>query len=284
MTDRQRRAAFLKEQTAQLNQWSAARRAGAGDVVRILKKAEARVRAALADAPTEWQAHHLPKLQKAVKAAMAEAERELKGAAAAHQGAAFDYGRAALDAPLAAAGLDMGGLLSPTINTRQLSGMRNFLTKKMQGVSRSAVTRINDQLGLVIAGGQTPSQAMDAVALLLDGNRGRALTVVRTEVGRAYATATHERMEEAKPYLPKLKKQWRKSGKRHGRIEHILADGQVRDVDEPFDVGGEKIMYPRAPGVSAKNSINCGCESLPYMDGWDVSYPDKHEQKQKRAA
>jgi hypothetical protein len=94
---------------------------------------------------------------------------------------------------------------------------------------------------------------------------------MRTEIGRAYSVAGQERMGEVRQYLPGLKKRWLKSGKLHGRLEHIAADGQVREVDEPFDIGGEKLMYPRDPNGSAKNTINCGCESISHMDHWEVS-------------
>jgi uncharacterized protein with gpF-like domain len=50
------------------------------------------------------------------------------------------------------------------------------------------------------------------------------------------------------------------------RIAHILADGQIRQADEPFDVGGEELMYPRDPGGTPENTINCHCLVLPYID------------------
>lgn len=274
MTPQQRLAAFMQEQTRQLTKWNGERRAGAGDVMRILAKADAKVQAILKSAPTDWQSYHLPKLRRAIEKAMEETALALKAAAETRQGNAFAYGRAALDSPLVAAGFN-ADLLNPVIDTRQLSAMRTFTTSKMEDIAARAVARINDQMGLVMAGAQSPTDCLNVISLLLQGDRGRALTVMRTEIGRAYATATQERMTEAKEYLPGLKKQWRKSGKLHGRLDHILADGQVRDVDEPFDVGGEKIMYPRAPGVSAKNAINCGCESLPFMDGWQVRNPER---------
>jgi hypothetical protein len=40
-----------------------------------------------------------------------------------------------------------------------------------------------------------------------------------------------------------------------------FADGQVRKANEPFDVGGEELMYPRDPSGSPENTINCHCFS-----------------------
>lgn len=269
MTPQQRLAAFLREQTRQLNAWNAERRASAGDVMRVLARADRKVQAVLTGTPTDWQSYHLPQLKRAIEKAMEEAALELKAAAELHQGRAFAFGQASLDLPLGVAGFKVN-ILTPTINTRQMSAMRTFMTGRMENLAARAVEKINGQLGLVIAGAQTPTDAVNSISALLQGDRGRALTVMRTEIGRAYATATQERMDETKQFLPALKKQWRKSGKLRGRLEHVLADGQTRDVDKPYDVGGEKLMYPRDPNGSAKNTINCGCESLPWMDSWQV--------------
>lgn len=270
MTPEQRLNAFLREQTRQLNAWNAERRASAGDVMRVLARADRKVQTVLKNAPTDWQSYHMPKLKRAIEKAMEETALELKAAAELHQGRAFVFGQTALDAPLGVAGFSVD-MLAPTINTRQMAAMRAFMTDRMENVAARAVLKINDQLGLVMAGAQAPTDAISSISLLLQGDRGRALTIMRTETGRAYATATQERMAEAKPYLPALKKQWHKSGKLHGRLEHIVAHLQVREIDQAYDVGGEKLMYPRDPKGSAKNTINCGCESLSWMDSWEVN-------------
>ena len=53
-----------------------------------------------------------------------------------------------------------------------------------------------------------------------------------------------------------------------GFISHRDVDGQIRAVNEPFDVGGEQMMAPRM-GVKPENNVNCNCQSEPYMEGWD---------------
>ncbi len=52
------------------------------------------------------------------------------------------------------------------------------------------------------------------------GGRSRGLTVVRTELGRAYSVAGQARMAQAMEELPGLRKQWRRSGKIHSRLTH----------------------------------------------------------------
>ena len=42
-------------------------------------------------------------------------------------------------------------------------------------------------------------------------------------------------------------------------------NGQVRPINEPFDVSGEQLMYPGDPNGSAANTINCRCTELPVI-------------------
>jgi hypothetical protein len=152
--------------------------------------------------------------------------------------------------------------------------MRTFNTGKMKDITSAAADRINTQLGLVAIGGQSPGDALSNIAQILGpGSRGRAITILRTELGRAFSTATQLRQDQAVEVLPGLRKQWRRSGKIHSRPSHDLADGQIVKVDEPFLVGGIKILHPRHAGAPAKHVINCGCDSLPYMDSWEVMHP-----------
>ncbi len=50
------------------------------------------------------------------------------------------------------------------------------------------------------------------------------------------------------------------------RDDHLAADGQVRDIDEPFSVGGYDAMYPGDPNLPPGESINCRCTVLPVME------------------
>ena len=187
---------------------------------------------------------------------------------------AWQAGQELVDAPIDA-GLSLGGprvrvsAILPSPDVRQLRAMRTFLTDRLAGPVTTQMTgRVNAQIGLIMVGAQTPAEAADQVGRILESTRRRARTIIRTELGRAYSTAGQERMGAAKKHLPGLKKQWRRSGKFHSRIEHDAADGQVQDVDEPFRVGGVDLMYPRDPAGPPRETINCGCQSLPYMGSW----------------
>ncbi|MGE0256903.1 MAG: hypothetical protein AB7N54_19940 [Alphaproteobacteria bacterium] len=284
--DRERDRAFRAERRRQQRRLTAIQRDTAGEVARILREAETRISARLAGPASEFQAFLLPEARNAVRAALGTFERD--GGAAVQQGVgrAWLAGVDMLDRPVEA-GLAAGGgpqvrlsAILPSIDTRQLEAMKTFLTGRMRDVTVKLADRINAELGLVLAGAQGPGEAASAISQILrsggaQGGRRRVITIVRTELGRAHAAAGQARYSQAATVLPGLKKQWRRSGKIHARIDHVAADGQVREVDEPYRVGGVALMYPRDPDAPAAATVNCGCSSLPYMEHWDMRQPGR---------
>ena len=285
-TDRERNNALRRERTAQRRRLTAIQRDTAAEVTRLLRAAEDRINATLVGAPTDFQAFLLPQQQAAVRAAMVEMEAAAAPALTSGADRAWQAGIDLVDKPVEA-GLALGGGpqvrlsgILPALDTRQLQALRVFLTGRMTDISTTLANRINSQLGLVAIGAESPSGAAGAIARILDsggaqGGRQRAVTIIRTELGRAYSFASQQRQEQAREALPGLKKQWRRSGKLRSRRAHDLADGQIRDVDEPFIVNGVELMFPRDPAGPAKETINCGCTSLPFMETWDVLQPGR---------
>ncbi|SDH74714.1 hypothetical protein [Roseospirillum parvum] len=241
----------------------------------LLAEISGEIAAALADQPSDYQLWRLPRLAQSV----AEAKARLAGNGAEILQSAVDdawtAGQALVEAPLAAGGIDLTGRL-PSLDLGALVETRRFMVARMRGLSDDLAARISGQLHLVVGGVIDPGTATARVEkLLTEGGRRRALGVVRTEVGGAFSAAAQARLEQAARHVPGLQKQWRRSGKIHSRLAHDLADGQVRDVDEPFDVGGIRIPYPRAPSVPPAHRINCGCESLPHMANWEMATPGR---------
>jgi len=52
---------------------------------------------------------------------------------------------------------------------------------------------------------------------------------------------------------------WVTVGDAKVRPEHAAADGQTVGLNEPFDVGGESLMYPCDPSASIGLTANCRC-------------------------
>jgi len=84
----------------------------------------------------------------------------------------------------------------------------------------------------------------------------RATTIARTE---SQAAAQAGQLEVAKNVGVVLKKVWVSAEDDRTRPAHNEADGQTVDLDEPFIVDGEELMFPGDPSGSAANIINCRC-------------------------
>lgn len=89
----------------------------------------------------------------------------------------------------------------------------------------------------------------------------RAKTIARTEAGRIQEQATMDAANEAKAKGADLVKQW--SAIRDGRTRenHRYLHGQVRELDEYFEVEGHQAMHPHDFGVASED-CNCRCTDL----------------------
>lgn len=89
----------------------------------------------------------------------------------------------------------------------------------------------------------------------------RTVTIARTEGHRVQEEANFEAMQIAKDKGADQVKQWDATLDSRTRPAHQEADGQLRELDEFFDVGGEKMKAPHIGG-SARNVVNCRCHLL----------------------
>ena len=85
-----------------------------------------------------------------------------------------------------------------------------------------------------------------------------AIRIARTEGHRIQNEAALDGQRGAKSKGADIVKQWDSTLDSRTRPEHREADGQIREIDEPFDVGGEKMQAPGVGG-SARNVCNCRC-------------------------
>ena len=230
-TDRERERKLKAQRSRRARALPRIQRETAAEVTRLLKQAETTIRATLAGAPTDYQVFVLPSLQASVRGALHTLGAEAGGSLSQGAARAFEAGIDTVEAPLdAALRLDAPDFrlsaLLPQVDTAQLIAMRSFLTHKMADVSVTLANRINAELGLTIIGTRSTGETTARVAALLNtGGRSRALTLIRTELGRAYSLAGQQRMEQAGEVLPGLKKQWRRSGKLRARLAHDAIDG-----------------------------------------------------------
>lgn len=250
------------------------------EILAQLDEALKQITLALASASTDAARWSLANLQKEVRRAMDEFATDAGAIAGRQAGAMYQAGLDIVDKVLAAASFDLATSSPQMINTTTLSALRGMLTDKIKAISLEAADKINTQLGLTVMGAQTPFQAMKAVqGILKEPTRDRAVTIVRTELGRTFSTAQLERLRQAAELVPGMRKQWRRSGKIHSRVNHDLIDGQVREIEQPFVVsskrGPVKLMCPHDPKAPASETVNCGCVMLPLPPDVEVSEPGR---------
>lgn len=108
-----------------------------------------------------------------------------------------------------------------------------------------------------------------------------AIRIARTEGHRIQNEAALNGQNEAKKKGADIVKQWDATLDGRTRPEHREADGQLRELDEPFDVGGEKMEAPGVGG-SARNVCNCRC-CLLQRARWALDEDELNELKERAA-
>lgn len=232
----------------------------------LLSQAADDMQRMLARQPTDYQRWYLPALTQQVRQQLDTLGGEAAGVVTQGETAVWRLGEVFVDDTVRLAGLSA---MAPRIDTTQLIALRAFSTERISGITLEAANRINLELGRVVIGAQSPHDAMQAVATVLeDATLGRARTVVNTNLAQAHSTATQLRMEQlAQDAVPELRKKWIKSGKREPRLHHAVINGQTQPVNEPFVLKGGALtmMMPHDPTAPAGEVINCGCISVPVV-------------------
>lgn len=242
------------------------------EILRLLERARTDVQAQLAGVTTAAAAAQLARQQAAINAAIERFRARVEGRLQSGLGDGWRAGIELITQPAAAAGMTLATGLQ--INDQQLLAMREFLTGRIKDLSVEAVDEINQVLAEVLIGTRSQASAITEIERILGGvTRRRAMTIAYTEIGRAYAAASYEAMKAAEAAGAKLAKMWKRSGKLHPRAPHVHADGQIARVSQPFLIfdrktgEAEKLRYPRDPKASPGNTINCGCDMVPVLDG-----------------
>ena len=88
-----------------------------------------------------------------------------------------------------------------------------------------------------------------------------AKRIARTEGHRIQQASAYDAQNEAKKKGADVLKQWDSTLDGATRETHRKLDGQIREVDEPFEADGKKAMFPGDFGDPAED-CNCRCASL----------------------
>ena len=125
---------------------------------------------------------------------------------------------------------------------------------KMKNTIRKEVTR-----------GISTSMSFGDMARNIDNTMQSGLynsyRVARTEGHRINQEASFDAMTKAKEAGADVVKKWDSTLDGRTRSTHRSLEGQVRELEDPFEVGGKKAMYPSGFGLASED-INCRCVVL----------------------
>jgi uncharacterized protein with gpF-like domain len=134
---------------------------------------------------------------------------------------------------------------------------------------------ISNRVERIIISGREEGLTLVQIAQNIERNvrpitRVRAATIARTETHNAAGFAHHKYYEQVQSdYGSKMLKRWAATNDLRTRSDHSIANGQIRDMNEDFLVGGAPMAHTGDPRGGAKNNINCRCVII-YVDEQDV--------------
>lgn len=158
-----------------------------------------------------------------------------------------------------------------------------ILPKARPGVPKDkAYTYYNKLMNSAITQGIVQGESIRDIAKRVARVTGEssyksALRNARTAYTGAQNAGRIEGLHQAQELGIKVKKQWMATLDGKTRDAHADLDGQIRDVDEPFEVDGMEIDYPGDPTADPSLVYNCRC-TLAYI------YPDYPSDMQRRDA
>lgn len=166
-------------------------------------------------------------------------------------------------------------------NSKLSSGMYKRLGEDVDYLKRS----IRAELSRGISSGSSWNEMALRIAKGMNSPfrkaYNNAIRIARTEGHRIQNEAALDGQHEAKKKGADIVKQWDSTLDGRTRDEHRECDGQIREIDEPFDVGGEKMQAPGIGG-SAKNVCNCRC-CLLQRAKWALDGDELEELKERAA-
>lgn len=133
---------------------------------------------------------------------------------------------------------------------------------KSLGVDTKALRDvIAQEISRGIASNMSFAEMARNVANQADIPKNRARGIVITESHRIREEASQDARGEAKKQGCNIVKQWDATLDHKTRKTHRKLDGQIREIDEPFEIYGKKAMYPGGFGL-AEEDCNCRCVAL----------------------
>lgn len=116
----------------------------------------------------------------------------------------------------------------------------------------------------IIQGESIPQIAKRIAEATGSQNLQQMVSFARTAMTGAQNAGRIEAMHQAQSLGIKLKKRWMATLDHRTRDAHQELDMQTVDVDEPFEVFGQEIMFPGDPNAAPELVMNCRCTLMQF--------------------
>lgn len=123
----------------------------------------------------------------------------------------------------------------------------------------------------ILQGKSIKHMADDLQKRITTMSRNSAIRTARTAVTGAQNAGRMDSYAAAEKMGIKLKKQWLATLDNKTRHAHAMLDGQAVDIDKPFKVDGEEIMFPGDTSAPGYLVYSCRCTTTAVLDGVDTT-------------
>lgn len=135
------------------------------------------------------------------------------------------------------------------------------LYSRMGKDTKALKKQIKAQISRGISNGSAYSEIARNINGKMDIGYNNAVRIVRTEGHRIQSSSALDAMHAAKEKGADVVKQWDSTLDGKTRESHRRLDGQLRELDEPFETDGKRASAPGHFG-SPKEDCNCRCALL----------------------
>ena len=123
----------------------------------------------------------------------------------------------------------------------------------------------------ILQGKSIPRIAKDLQTRMPEMNKASAIRTARTAVTGAQNAGRMDSYVAAEKMGIKVRKEWLATIDGRTRHSHAMLDGQTADIDKPFKVDGEEIMFPGDTSAPGYLLYNCRCALIANVDSVDTS-------------
>lgn len=134
-------------------------------------------------------------------------------------------------------------------------------------LTRWNMERINSQVTQAILQGLPLPEVAQRFRNVENMNAVQATRAAQTIVGAAINAGKTESYRNAEVIGIQMEKQWVATFDDRTRDTHRGLDGQIRPIDEPYEIDGYEIMFPKDPDASPEMVYNCRCTQVGCPNG-----------------